>query len=242
MANLKVMLDYQSADIELRKLLFELEKHPDYKKLSQAKLDFARAKETVASAETQAGAILAYYNGVQKEYDKLVAASKAIMATLEKLPENAEDKRKKETANLEKVRDEIYALEKSLNEKRAKSEKIISSYRAAQENGKKLKETYNAVKARIDVLSNDSEPKIKALKTKLVALEKSVDAALLKKYIGLANDKKLPPLAQAITTDSGKTFSCSGCGLSLSQSAKAELLKSGLSSCDNCRRMIYSSK
>ena len=51
MENLDKLLEYQKIDIELRKVLDEIERSDDNKKMEQARTEFNNAKSTVTETE-----------------------------------------------------------------------------------------------------------------------------------------------------------------------------------------------
>ena len=239
MQNLKPLLEYQEVDITLRRALLELEKHPDLEKLSKTKQDFGLAKKAVSDSETAAGEVVVFYESAKKEYAALIKQTDDLAASYEKTPEDEVKTRQDILAQITEFRDKLSALEKKMADSGNKSKNIIMRYRDAQERGKKMKDLHGRIKERIDDFQKEKEPHLAALRAKLASLKNSVDAKLLAQYETLASTGKIPPLAESKSADGGKSYTCLGCGLALSQVSKSRLLESGFSSCDSCRRMIY---
>ena len=240
MLNLKSLLEYQQTEIELKKMLLEIDKDPDVQRLEKTRGEFAAAKQAVTDSETAAGQIIEFYNQAKKFYDESVKKIKELTDTFNKTPEKNESERKDILAQMEVIREKLSSVEKKMGDRRQKSEKIIRSYVEAQERGKKMKDIFGKLKERIDGFKKEKEPKINELTKKLKTKRTEVDPKLLERYATLAGDNKYPPLAESKSTDGGKTYTCLGCGLSISQASKSELIQNGFSNCDNCRRMIYS--
>jgi len=239
MADLKPLLEYQETDIALRKLIAEVDRNPETRRLEKTKVEFSAAKQAVADSEAAAGQIVAFYKQAENFYAESAKKIEDLSKALEAVPEDDFVRRKEIVSQLESTRDRLANFERKLSDRRQKGDTAVRSYRDAQERGKKLKDDYGKLKERIDTFKKDREPKIEALSKRLQAKRAQVDPKLLERYAELASDKKYPPLAQSKSTDGGRTFTCLGCGLSISQASKSELTQSGFSHCDNCRRMIY---
>ncbi|MCL2797271.1 MAG: hypothetical protein FWD58_04380 [Firmicutes bacterium] len=233
------LLEYQQTDIALKKLLAELNKNPEVKKLDKTKEEFSAAKQAVSDSETEAAVIVAFFKQAEVYYAESTKKIEELQAALAAIPEDELAGRKELVSQLESTRDRLSNLERKVIDRRKSGEAVVRSYRDAQDRGKKLKENYAQLKERIDAFKKDKEPKIEALQKKLASMRTSVDPALLERYRTLAADGKYPPVAESKSMDAGKTFTCLGCGLSISQASKSELLQGGFSNCDNCRRMIY---
>ena len=90
MENLDKLLEYQKIDIELRKVLDEVERSDDGKKLEQAKTEFNNAKNTVTETEKAAESIVSFYNNAlafMTESDKRIEEIAAKMESTEDLEE-----------------------------------------------------------------------------------------------------------------------------------------------------------
>ena len=233
MENLDKLLEYQKVDIALRKELDEIERSDDSKNLERARNEFNAAKAAVAESESTAEGILSYYESALASFDEI---SKEI-ASLD--PTDAADleKRRVLTESLERLKSKLADLEKRLQEKNDSGEKAILKYLDGQEKGKKMREAYATIKARLDKLKEAHEPKIAEYRRQLDAIRPSIPADLMEKYEALTAERRYPAFVAAIEADK-KDYRCF-CGLTLSQKTKSELLDNGYCRCETCRRIIY---
>lgn len=233
MEKLGTLLEYQKVDIALRKELDEIERSDDSKNLERARNEFNAAKSAVAESESTAEGILAYYESALASFEEI---SKEIEA-LDSGDLDDPEKRRALTESLEKIKAKLSELERRLNEKHESGEKAIMKYLEGQERGKKMREVYGTVKARLDKIKEAHEPKIAEYRSKLDALRGGIPANLLEMYNALTAERKYPAFVEAIEADK-KNYRCF-CGLTLSQKAKSELSDNGFCRCETCRRVIY---
>ncbi len=126
MEKLDKVLEYQKIDIELRKVLDEIERSEDNKKLEQAKTEFNNAKATVTETEKVAENIVSFYNNAIAFFEE---CEKRIADIGDKM--NATDDltvQRELAAQLEKIREKLSDLEKKLAERSDKGEKVILAY------------------------------------------------------------------------------------------------------------------
>jgi len=241
MSKLKTLLEYQTVDIGLRRALLEIEKHPDKENLAKTKQAFEDAKRALTSAEEEATRHVEFFDEAQREVPPLLKEAAALSEKLEKTPDTSIDERIALTKQLEDIKERLSKFESRLADKKSKGQRAVQKFLQAQQQGVKLKDDYGKIKAKFDDYQKAAEPKIIAAKTKLAELKKNVDGQLLEKYLALIASNKFPPVVEAKSTDGGKSYSCTGCGLALSHSSKAQVLDCGNSQCDNdnCKRMIY---
>ena len=239
MSNFTPLIEYQQIDITLKKLLQEVERNPEMRKLEKTKTEFSTAKQTLSDSETEAQKITDFFAQAKNTYAESEKKVADINAALEAMGDDVLTGRKELVSQLESTRDRLSNLERRLATRRKDGETVVKSYREAQERGKKLKEEHAKLKEHLDVFRKEKEPKIEMLKKKLQQKRAELDPSLFARYKALTADGKYPPLAESASVDGGKTFTCRGCGLSISQAAKSELLQNGCSTCDNCKRMIY---
>ncbi len=239
MANLDTILEYQKYDIELRKLLDEIEKNEFNKKMEQARAEFAAAKNNVLESEKAAESIVNFYNSSLAYYEDTFKKFEALDKRLSEVSEDDDEARKEILSQMEVLRDRISELEKKLADRKNKSESVIHAYLDSQERGKKLKDIFNSFKLKFETFKAEKEPAMKKLTTHLDELKKKIDPQLFEQYQSITNERKYPAIVEAGSADGGKNYSCNGCGLSLSQKAKSELAEKSICRCENCRRIIY---
>lgn len=235
MENMEKVLEYQKIDIELRKVLDEIERSDDSKKLEQAKTEFNNAKATVTESEKAAESIVSFFTNAQaflEECDKKTNELAEKMAATDDLAAQREL-----AAEAEKLRDKMVEVEKRLSDRVEKSDKLIKTYLDGQARGKKMRAAYDAIKERLNKLKKEKEPQINALRAQLDALRPEIPADVLQAYSAITAERKYPAFVEARPSDN-KNFRCF-CGLELSQKAKSELLDKGSVRCENCRRLIY---
>ncbi len=235
MEKLDKVLEYQKIDIELRKVLDEIERSEDNKKLEQAKTEFNNAKATVTETEKVAENIVSFYNNAIAFFEE---CEKRIADIGDKM--NATDDltvQRELAAQLEKIREKLSDLEKKLAERSDKGEKVILAYLDGQSRGKKVRAVYDAVKERLQKFKKEKEPRINELKGQLDALRADIAPATMEIYKAITAERKYPAFVEAQDTDN-KNYRCF-CGLELSQKAKSELLDKGCVRCETCRRLIY---
>ena len=230
------LLEYQAIDTELRKLLDEIERSEDSKKLEQARNEFNGAKTAMVESEKQAGNIVAYYNSAVTAYEDCVKQidelSKQMAAT-----EDIEAQREI-AAQLEKVRENLVDSERKLIERAESGDKVIKSYLDGNERGKKMRDVYNKIKERLDAMRAERKPKMNELNAKLDAIRPQIDPETMELYKSITAERKYPAFVEAIPSLDKKGYRCF-CGLTLSQKAQSDLLSNGQCRCETCRRLIF---
>lgn len=237
MMNFTPILEYQKIDIELKMIVDEINKSEDNRKLEQARTEFNAAKIQLNDAEKAAENIVTFYNNAVNYFED---NSKRI-DDIEKAYEIEESEEKKEEMiqAIETIKEKFTDLEKKLAERKAKSDSVIKAYLEAKDKGTKLREIYSNIKNRIKTAVEAKTPKVNELKEKLAKLKPSIDKVVMSQYEALTADKKYPAFVPCTTPDNGKSYSCGGCGLRLSQKENSELVEKGFCRCETCRRIIY---
>ena len=235
MEKLEKVLEYQKIDIELRKVLDEIERSDDNKKLEHAKTEFNNAKSTVTETEKAAENVVNFIQNATaffEECDKRIAELKEKIAATDDIAEQ-----RPYIAELEKMREKMAEIERRLGERADKSDKLIMAYLDGQTRGKKMRAAYDSIKERLNKLKREKEPKINELKEKLAAIRKDIPPQIMETYTAITAERKYPAFVEARPTDN-KGYRCF-CGLELSQKAKSELMEKGQCRCETCRRLIY---
>ena len=238
MENLDKLLEYQKIDIELRKVLDEIERSDDNKKMEQARTEFNNAKSTVTETEKAAESIVSYYNNALAFYDE---SGKKIDEIAKKMEETDDLEVQRElAAQLEKIRDKMLEIEKRISSSGERTEKVLLAYLDGQERGKKMRSVFNNVKERLIKFKQDKEPVISELKKKMDAIRPSIPSDVMNVYNTITSERRYPAFVKAIETEKGN-YRCF-CGLELSHKAKSELMDKGQCRCETCRRLIYTDK
>lgn len=236
MKNIDKLLEYQKLDIELRKILDEIERSGDSKKMEQARAEFNNAKAAVTDSEKAAESIVAFYNSSVeyiKECDKKIAE---LMEELQKTDDA--EKQAEIISRMEKIREKLVELERKFSERTERTDKVIMSYLDGQERGKKMRVLYNSVKERLEAFKKEREPKINELKSKLAALRPDIPADIMELYKSITAERTYPAFVAAIPTDDKKHYRCY-CGLNLSLNTQNVLVEKGHCRCETCRRVIF---
>ena len=235
MENLEQLLQYQKIDIELRKVLDEIERSDDSKKLEQARTEFNNAKSTVTETEKVAESIVSFYNNALSFYEECCKRIDDIAEKMEKTEDM--DEQRELCAQLEKIREKMTDLERRLGERAERTDKVIQTYLDGQNRGKKMRAAYDAIKERLTAFKKEKEPKINALRAELDAIRPKIPADLMTVYNTITAERRYPAFVEA--REAEKNHHRCFCGLELSQKAQSELLDTGRCRCETCRRLIY---
>ncbi|MCL2234745.1 MAG: hypothetical protein FWC11_01350 [Firmicutes bacterium] len=242
MKNLQPLLEYQKIDIQLRKELNEIEQHELQEKLKQAKEQFETAKNNVVKSEQDAGSLLEFFEKAEK---MLGEHSSKIDAANKKLPKIAEDDiemRGEAISALEGMISKLSELDKKMFDAKRKSEHVIDNYKSSSDRGKKLKDFHANAKGKLDEFVSKKAPKINDYKKSLAEIKEKINPKLFASYSDLTSKRKYPAIVEAKTSDSGKTYNCTGCGMSMSNATRGALLESEITNCENCKRIVYLTK
>ncbi|MBR2967721.1 MAG: hypothetical protein IKC35_02950 [Clostridia bacterium] len=232
--NFETLLKYQEIDIKLKRLLDSLEKSDANKKMEQARAEFNIAKKTVLDSEKEAEGVISVYETLSSQITELNEKNKE----LELIVENVDaDELVGFADQIETVKDNVVALEKRLSEIKAMAEKLIKTFQDANTMGLKMKDYFNSAKADYSELVKNAEPEISAYKKKLKELEPEINEELFAKYKAITSDNKYPAFVEVYDGDG--VYSCTGCGLQLSQKNTSELNEKGICTCETCRRTIF---
>jgi len=241
------ILEYQKIDIELKRVLAEIEKTDDFKRIEQAKQKFAQEKKAVEESEKSAATLVEAFDDTKGQMDELEKKYKKmqpLIAKIEKLSakgdddfsQNDLDELEKAIDQLKSLKYEAVEIEKNILDKKNSAGEIITSYKIANENGKKIKEFHQKAKARYDEFLKQKQPAIDGLNNKLKELSTQIDKALLAQYKAIVSEGKHNAFVGFVVD--GKDFSCRGCGIGLSQTAIAELTSKNHCVCESCRRVV----
>lgn len=235
MNNLDTMLAYQEIDIKLKRAFDALEKSEASDKMEQARNKFNSAKKTVLECEKSAEAIIKTFEQASSQLVELIQK----LAELQLIVDNAEsdDDLSGLVPQLEALKSKVSSFERKIVECKSESERLVKEYQDANSIGLKMRNIYNAAKGEFAELSKAAEPEITKLKGQLKEMEGKIDPETMKIYKTLTSDNLYPAFMPVRITD--KTYSCSGCGMMLSQKNISTLNENGFCHCETCRRVIY---
>jgi len=242
MKNLQPLLDYQKIDIQLRKELDEIEKHELQGKLKQAKEQFDLAKNSIIKSEQDANSLLEFFDKAEKLFLEQASKIESAEKKLSKIPEDEIDFREESLGALEGMMSKLSELDKKMFEAKKKSEHVIENYKTSQERGKKLRDFHANAKSKLDEFVSQRMPKINEHKKSLTEIKKNIEEALFTQYLDLTSKRKYPAIVEAKSNDGGKNYSCTGCGLGMSNASRGALMEKNTSNCEHCKRIVYLSK
>lgn len=229
------LLNYQKADMQIKKITSALEKSAEKKQVDSLKIVFSEAKKKMLTSEAQADKIVASYN---EAVNKLTQLEKKALELVEKV---------KDTENPTELLAELETVKKSLNDVSARvnglkeeSDKALRLYVTAQKEGKKSKEEYNVVNAKYEEKKAEAEKELAPLKAEIGALREKVDQKLLDQYDVLVAQNIPNPFVEVMGDD--KNSMCGGCFMALSQALVDNISKLGYCHCDSCKRILYRKK
>jgi len=254
--NLKSLLQYQQLDIQLKKIMQEIEKSDDFQKIERAKKEFALAKKAVEDSEKNAAGLVEFFDKDkkyadvgQKKLDKLEPLLKKTDAaegdsngaefkvSVSKAEKVKDEDLEKIIAELSQFKKELADLEGKAQERKSKAEDTLKKYKEASEYGRKIKDIHAKVKGRHDEMLKVKQPEIDEIKKKLTAIKPTIEKNILAQYMAITGEGKYPAFVEVSLVD--KTNSCRGCGIALSQTGSSNLSERGYTACESCRRVIY---
>ena len=226
------ILEYQKTEGAIIKLETELSKSGDREKAAQIQQELKNYHSRLLILEENAKKVNAAYSKAIAKYQEYNEK----LAELEKQIDTASDdnydlyeKAYKDFASIATgLEREIAKLHNEIQSISHEYEEIIKKSKVGREQFDKYKEKYTKLKTEL-------EPKINALKSDLVKIQKDVDSKLLQKYNQKRENKIFPvfvPLADN---------KCGGCRMEISASKLGTMKKNdgGVSECENCGRIIY---
>ena len=234
MKDLDKLLKYQELDIKLRRAQDVIERSDEYKKMEQARQEFAQTKKTRDESEKAAEGIVGFVGSAEDYIKEISAKMEELKGDLD-----SDDPAKAAAAfaQLNKLKGKLSDLEHKLAERKSKSERAIKTFVEAGELGRKLRDYYNAARQKHMELVKAKQPEINAINKQLAELKPTIDKDLMQRYETLTADNKYPAFVEVY--GEGGYYSCRGCGLALSQSKTSELKEKSFCVCDTCKRIIF---
>ena len=234
---LKNLLDYQKADIAKRNIKSAMHKDVSCQDMRKYRDLYEQAVKLARESEDNANATLNEYESVKAFYEQNCAEIERICARLS-LNDISDEEEIELLAKLEQVKATVTEWEKRIGEIKAKAEKLVSDYVKIQKDGLSFKDKYMVAKAEYAKLEKLKEPELAVAQSKMDEIKPSVQLELMEKYEKLTAVMRPPVFVPGMTSD-GKQYSCGGCGMGLSNVAKAELEEKGMVVCESCHRLVY---
>ena len=230
--DLNNILEYQKIDGELHALEVKLARSENKKKCMSLSNTAKEAQQKSSVLEDKASEVLKEFEETKKVLAQNLKLSEALAKKdVEKM--NGEELehdlgfKDKLFANLSFLDKKITKIAENINAILAEYNKTLKLYNEAKEKYKTFKDAYDKEFAEV-------EPKMKEIQVKLEGLKKTVEPALMQKYLSMRKDKIFPVFVPLINNTS-----CGHCRMELSASAVAKLNTEGILACEHCRCVIY---
>ncbi len=228
---IKALLKYQETDAKLRDIELDLSKSEERKKAKNAQKYLEGVDENLNKIELKAGELLFAFESATKELEGLKEKENEFKTAMSDL--DSED----EINYLMKKTEELLAKIKSLT---AEIAKITTDINALNEEYTNVRKTIKVARAQFDEygqkyneLRKSKKPEMDAIKAELDVLKNDIDPKMLERYLKKRADKIFPivvPLENNV---------CGGCFTELSMSDISKLKADGFIECDNCRKIIF---
>lgn len=232
--NFDSLMEYQKADMQLKKLRSELKKCPAAIKMRESSKTFDAAKARLSACEERALKVCEVYNNC-KNY--LSENNEKFTGVAELGEAASEDEIKESNRVFDSYKNRFMNAEKKLNDCQDEANRVLKEYKEAYDLGIKKREEYKAAKDAYAQLCADKQPAIDALEVKLKELRANISDELFETYKNRVENDLFPPFVPAMANER-KEISCGGCGMTQSQKTVAELNSNGYCTCESCRRVI----
>lgn len=225
------ILEYQKKDFEKVKLERELENDKSKQEIEKMVQLVKQSQSKSSSLEEIAGSLLKEFNSLRKNYDENVNSLNLLKKKdMSKMNENdiisLTNLCDTISSNLSILEKKILACAEKINSSLYEFEQAKKRYMLARESHQKHKAIYEKKLAEL-------QPKISKVDAELLALEKTIDKAVLDKY----KQKRMEKIFPILVPLSDK--SCGGCFTELPIAKQSKLKDSKILECEHCRRIIY---
>lgn len=232
--NFDSLMEYQKADMQLKKLKSELKKCTAAVKMRESSKTFDAAKARLAACEERAQKVFEVYSNC-KNY---LAENNEKFTGVSQLDESANEEELKESnRTFDSYKNRFMNAEKKLNDCQTEANRVLKEYKEAYDLGMKKRDEYKKAKDAYAQLCAEKQPVIDALEVKLTELRANINDELFESYKSRVENDLFPPFVPAMANER-KEISCGGCGMTQSQKTVAELNGNGYCTCESCRRVI----
>jgi predicted nucleic acid-binding Zn-ribbon protein len=226
---------FQEADMALIKYQSGVKNSPVRKKLMQARNVLVNGQETMRKIEKAADDNKTRVADLGKSQDECSERLKKLMGEAEK--QDFEDLQAVQSAiqEAESLQNEMTAIRKEYSAIIAKGDTDSKLLVELKKKLGKAKDEYVELKTSFEQETAQAEAEIKRLKEQSDALSKSVDKALLRRYVTVR--KNCVPAVALI-----ENAQCTGCNMSLPSLVMHNIKDSAeIFECENCGRILYMS-
>ena len=230
-AEIKKLLDYQTLDAKLNSIEHEIISNPNRTKAQKMLAIFKNEQQMAENLEQEAGKAVEEFNKVKKLYEaNAELAGKLTNIDVDKLED---EKVQKLNADLETVLNNLATIEKKLVQLNKNVEAILAGFEKAKQQATLARNNYLESKNAYDEFVKSKSGEIAKLKSGLVAIAKTLNEDLYKKYQAIRGDKIFPVL---VPLNSGL---CGYCQMNINANDANKLKNDGFIICENCHRIIY---
>ena len=227
----EALWSYQTEDLKAEAIATEIRRSPTRVKLERAR-DFIMERQKQYKQIEDSIAVIA------DRKDVLIRALESTIAQIETQKEklSALDPEDEDgiTALRDEVarsRDEIRSLEKELNQMNADTSAYDRQLRTVRVDAAKAKQNFDQLKVDYENESKVKKEQLEQQRTRVKALEGSVDPGLMAEYLAIKKHTT-PPVVRL------QYGQCSGCNTSLPSATLSKIRNGTLVECETCGRMI----
>lgn len=234
---IKYLLKYQEVDGKVKEIEDSLKKTEEAKKYYSASKFLKTVGEVASSIDAKSKPLIDSYNALVSDLKSLEKKAEEFSKSVETCENDDELNYLKK--KFQEVANEILLKEDSVKNLQKNIDDIFSEYNKLKEDNNAYKLQYNEFAPKFKELRDAKAPEVKALKTELEQIAKSIEPNLMQKYIQKREDKRFPIIFGVDTSQ--KSCYCPACATGMSISAQNELVSGNIKECENCRRLLYSS-
>ncbi|MBR4079865.1 MAG: hypothetical protein IKK29_06595 [Christensenellaceae bacterium] len=237
MENLKLLLDYQQADLELTNYETQAKDTPTRKKLMQIQRFMKNAQEKLAEMETATKVKNGTVNELGGQYLKLVEDMEDLGKDISYYSEcNDEELDEKEirsiTAAAERINDEMNKIKKTLTALKTQIDQDSKLAMQLLQKMKSAKAEYDTLKVEYNKEVESNSKDIREYRAKVEEIEKQIDPKYIAEYKRIKGFRTNPI---AVFKDSR----CGGCMMQLPSSTTGKILGASMPFvCENCGRIL----
>lgn len=227
---LKELLEYQREDGALRAIEQELLASEERKKFLQAKKFIEAARDKLEAYKKRAVDLKAMRDDIARRVEE-IKASISEYAELDEMIEGGGDiafYKKNAQAQLDRVR----AIKAELAKLLAESNSVEEEYRKLREQYAAMQEQYKEYSEKFKALKNSRAQEVQSLTSKLEAMAKKIDPAIMDRYQQKRKERIFPILVPL-------TGDFCMCGFEFPKYHQSELAGGNVVECENCHRFIY---
>lgn len=228
------LLEYQKLDIELKKVKKELNNNQSTKSVENLTGSIKDWQNKILELEETSKTLVS-------SFKKLMEVQKKGLAYVQKSKnmsiENMTDAELADfDAKMSQTAKQLAELETRILNHNQEVKKVVLDYKMYRKKILDAKDARENLRSQSAEKVQESTPNIDAIKAKQLQLEKEIEPAKLAKYKAMKQDGIFPVYVPLVEKR------CGGCRMELSAAALDKLKSGELYECEQCRRIIYSTK